>query len=173
MSNWISGVLVVALLIGGIVMGFLDTEGGVGNGVQAPAFAFVKFTGERITSEELKGKVVMLDFWATWCPPCVEEMPMLVKVAQEYKSKGVVFIAVNRDDPEDAEEDVTAFINHKVPGLRPFAAYGDAVSGAVFKVRALPTIYIVDPSGKIIASQTGQVSERRVRAWLDKALQAR
>ena len=65
---------------------------------------------------------------------------------------------------------VTAFINHQVPGLKPFAAYGDPGTGAAFKVRALPTIYILDRQGKIIGSQTGQVSERKVRAWLDKAL---
>lgn len=169
-SNWVSGVFIVGLLVASVVMGFLETEGDIANGIPAPAFSFERFTGGQVTSTELKGEVVMLDFWATWCPPCVEEMPMLVKLAKEYESKGVRFVAVSHDDPDSAKDDVTAFINHEVPGLKPFAAYGDPITGAAFKVRALPTIYILDRKGKIIGSQTGQVSERKVRSWLDKAL---
>ncbi len=168
-SNWVSGALVVALLIGAVLMGFLETLGNIATGVQAPAFSFERFTGGQLSSAELKGKVVMLDFWATTCPPCVEEMPMLVKIAQEYQSQGVVFAAVSLDEPEDAKNDVAAFIRDQVPGLEPFAGFGNE-AGSAFSVRAIPTLYILDRQGKIIGSQTGQVSERKVRSWLDAAL---
>ena len=167
-SNWVSGILVVALLIGAVLMAFLENGGAIATGGPAPAFGFERYTGGRVSSEQLKGRVVMLDFWATWCPPCVEEMPMLVALAKEYEAKGVTFVAAN--DPDDSEEDLTTFINHTVPAVRPYAAYGDRASVAGFRVRALPTIYILDRQGTIIGSQTGQVSERKVRAWLDQAL---
>lgn len=170
-SNWISGGLVVALLIGAVVMGFLDSEGGIASNVPAPEYSFERFSGGRVTSADMKGKVVMLDFWATWCPPCIEEMPMLVKLAKEYEAKGVAFVAVSHDDPEEAEDQIRMFINHKVRGVEPYVAYGN-VSSARFKVRALPTMYVIDGKGRIVGSQTGLVSERKMRSWLDKALLA-
>ena len=168
-KSWVSGAVVVALLIGALVMGFEETHGGLPEDKAAPAFSFEKFGGGTVTSAELRGQVVMLDFWATTCPPCVEEMPMLVKIAQEYQSKGVVFAAVSLDEPEDAKNDVAAFSRHEVPGLEPFAGFGNE-AGSAFSVRAIPTLYILDRKGKIIGSQTGQVSERKVRSWLDAAL---
>jgi thiol-disulfide isomerase/thioredoxin len=169
-SNIISGALVVALLVGAVLMGFLETETEMNDGIPAPPFKFERFTGGQITSAEVKGKVVMLDFWATWCPPCVKEMPMLVRVAKEYEAKGVVFVAASQDDSDHAADVVGEFISHDVPGLKPFAVYSDAAVSAMFKVRALPTLYVIDRQGKIIGSQTGEVSERKVRSWLDKAL---
>ncbi len=169
-SNWISSALVFALVVAAVVMGFLESSGNMASGGAAPEFSFERFTGGKITSAELKGRVVMLDFWATWCPPCVEEMPMLVRVAQEYEAKGVTFVAVSHDDPDVRVDAVSAFVSHREPGLKAFAAYGDPMTGAKYQVRALPTIYIIDRSGKIVGSQTGQVSERKIRSWLDKAL---
>jgi thiol-disulfide isomerase/thioredoxin len=169
-SNWISSALVFALVVAAVVMAFLESSDGKAGGGPAPEFSFERFTGGQVTSAELKGRVVMLDFWATWCPPCVEEMPMLVRVAKEYEAKGVTFVAVSHDDPEGREDAVAMFVNHREPGLKPFAAYGDPQTGAKYQVRALPTIYIIDRNGKIVASQTGQVSERKIRSWLDKAL---
>lgn len=171
LGNWVTGLLVAGLLIGAVLMGFVETKTAL-DGQPAPQFELTLFTGGQISSEQLKGKVVMLDFWATWCPPCIEEMPWLVKVAKEYESRGVAFVAVSHDDGDTAVEDVTRFIARDVPDLKPYVAYGDPATGARFKVRALPTIFILDKKGQITGSQTGQVSERKVRAWLDEALAA-
>lgn len=169
-SNWLSGALIVALLIGAIVMGFEEMHSGLPDDVPAPAFSFEKLGGGRVTSSELVGKVVILDFWATWCPPCREEMPWLVKLAEEYQSKGVAFVAASDDEAGEAKAAVGIYVD-QLPGLRPYAAFGDPAIGARYKVRALPTIYILDRQGKIVASHTGQTSERSVRRWLDDALE--
>ncbi|GBC93480.1 Thiol-disulfide oxidoreductase ResA [bacterium HR15] len=60
-----------------------------------------------------KGKVVVLNFWATWCQPCVEEFPALVKLYNNYRKKGVIVIAVSVDDPETADEQVQPFIKRQ------------------------------------------------------------
>ena len=73
----------------------------VDGGSSAPTFEIDKLGGGKIALADLKGKVVMLDFWATWCPPCREEIPSLVKLTKEYESKGLTFVAASRDDPPD------------------------------------------------------------------------
>ena len=166
-SNWLSGVLIVGLLIGAIVMGFEEVQGGLADDVPAPDFAFERFGGGQVTSAGLRGKVVLLDFWATWCPPCREEMPWLVRVADEYESRGVVFVAAN--DPDEEKETVGQYLASN-PALRPYEVLGERGAGALYKVRALPTLYVLDRQGRIVASHTGQTSERAVRRWLDDAL---
>jgi cytochrome c biogenesis protein CcmG/thiol:disulfide interchange protein DsbE len=145
-------------------------EEGLPEEAVAPAFSFERLGGGTVSSAELKGQVVILDFWATWCGPCREEMPWLVKVAQEYQSKGVTFVAANIDDPDEQKAAVGIYVD-SIPELKPFAVFGDAEDGARFQVRALPTTYVIDRKGMIVAAQTGQASERSVRRWLDKALE--
>ncbi len=169
-GNWLSMALVFALLVGAIVMGFVEKDTAFPNATPAPGFAFERFAGGKVDSEDLKGRVVMLDFWATWCPPCVEEMPMLVKVAKEYEAKGVTFVAVSHDDPETATAAITKFVESQVPDLRPFAVYGSPVTGARYKVKSLPTLFVIGRDGKIANSLSGEISERRLRSWLDDAL---
>ncbi len=169
-KNWLRGALIVALLIAALVMGFEEMRGGIPDDLPAPAFSFERFGGGHLSSTELKGKVVLLDFWATWCPPCREEMPWLVNLAREYDSKGVAFVAVSHDEPEEAKAAVGIYVD-QLPGLRPYAVFGDPAVGALYKVRALPTLYVLDREGKVVASHTGQTTERSVRRWLDDALQ--
>ena len=167
-GNWLSGALIVALLIGAIVIGFEEMHGGLADDMPAPDFSFERFGGGRITSSELRGKVVMLDFWATWCPPCREEMPWLATVASEYEAKGVAFVAPN--DPDEEKAAVGIYLD-QLPTLRPYEVFGEVNALERYKVRALPTIYVLDRHGKVVASHTGQTTERTVRRWLDQALE--
>jgi thiol-disulfide isomerase/thioredoxin len=169
-SNWLTGALVLALLIGAILMGFEEARAGLPDDQQAPAFTFEKLAGGELASAQLGGKVVLLDFWATWCPPCREEMPWLVSLAGEYGPKGVELVAVSHDDPEDAKEAIEGYLQ-KIPELRPYVVLQNRAVAALFKVRAFPTLYVIDREGKIVASHTGQTSERNVRRWLDEALE--
>ena len=70
------------------------------------AFDFVATTieGKRISLEDLRGKVVVMNFWATWCPPCMREMPAVEQLASRYKNKGLVVISVNVEDAATARE---------------------------------------------------------------------
>jgi thiol-disulfide isomerase/thioredoxin len=136
----------------------------------APPFHFEKFGGGQISSDALRGRVVMLDFWATWCGPCVAEMPTLVKLAQEYESKGVVFVAANRDDERVAKVEVGLFIDRRVPGLAPYVAFADDQTAEGYEVSAIPTMFLIDRDGRIHQSYLGAAGERTWRHRLEEAL---
>jgi len=70
---------------------------GVSKGQRAPEFALTALAGNKVSLSSLRGKVVLIDFWAQWCEPCKRELPQLDKLAQEYARKGVVVLAVNID----------------------------------------------------------------------------
>jgi thiol-disulfide isomerase/thioredoxin len=139
-------------------------------GGAAPLFSLQKFEGGTVNLAELHGHVVMLDFWATWCGPCVAEMPTLHKLAREYESKGVTFVAADQDDPEDAKEAVQKFVTQVQPGLGPYVAMGDPAMTRQYKVRAFPTLYVIDGEGRVIDAREAQQPEIILRGVLDKAL---
>ncbi|HSP20470.1 MAG TPA: TlpA disulfide reductase family protein, partial [Myxococcaceae bacterium] len=117
----------------------------------APPFQLEKFGGGSIRSTELRGKVVMLDFWATWCGPCIAEMPTLLKLAAEYEPRGVVFLAASRDDPSVAKVQVGMFIDQRAPGLARHAAFADDGTADAYDVSAIPTMVLIDRRGKLQA----------------------
>src|SRR5207302_7645992 len=77
---------------------------GVGKGQRAPEFALTSLKGPKVTLSALRGKVVLIDFWAQWCEPCKKELPQLEKLAREYAGKGVVVLTVNIDKQRDNAE---------------------------------------------------------------------
>ena len=172
-----SGRLWVTLLVGLGLFGALWA--GIGearrlrpqpSGKQAPAVGFQRFGGGSVALDSLRGKVVLVDFWGTFCGPCVEEMPLLVKLAQEYESRGLAFVAPSLDDPDRASVEVGVFIDSQVPALAPYAAFGNDASANAFGVQALPTMVVIDRSGKVIATYIGSASEREWRSRIERAL---
>ncbi len=170
---WIS-VLVGCLFAALIYLGVLDARGsrGIPKGQPAPAFSFQRHQGGVAKLTDYQGKLVMLDFWATWCPPCVEEMPTLVRLAKEYEPRGLVFVAANRDEPSEAKAAVGVFVATRVPGLGPYVAFADDRSTASYLVRTLPTLYLIDRRGKVVDSHVGLASESALRGWIEEALEA-
>ncbi len=168
----LTGLLVAGLLGGALVLGVMEAKGRalLPEGTPAPDFTLQRYAGGQVSLEQLKGKVVLLDFWATWCPPCVAEMPYLVKVAREYEQKGLVFVAANVDEEEQAAV-VDAFVNQRVPDLAPYAAFADWPVQSQYRVRVLPTLYLIDREGKIVQAYSSQVSETKLRRWVEQALE--
>lgn len=145
---------------------------GVSEAKSRPAseFSLPRWDGGTQTLSALRGKVVLLDFWATWCPPCVEEMPSLVKLAKEYASQGVVLVAASRDEPATWKVDVSLFADKRAPGLTAQAVLADDAVSDRYNVSVLPTLFFIDREGKIVAESTGYTSEDALRARLERVL---
>lgn len=125
--------------------------------------------GGEMRLADLRGKTVVLDFWATWCPPCVESIPALDRVSQEFSERGLVAVAVNRDEGPDREARVRAFVKAKgLSGLR--VALDDGRTAGALKVRALPTLVVLDREGTVRAAHVGAMEEDELRAFLSSAM---
>ncbi len=172
MNTWANGLIAAGLLCIALFLGIQEAKEKALLPVKqaAPLFTMQRHGGGSVSLANLRGKVVMLDFWATWCPPCIEEMPWLVKVAAEYKSKGVEFVAAADDDVDTRVKDVTDFIERRVPELAAYAAYNELPIAYAYKIKSLPTLYIINRAGEIVESTSGLTSEWRVRKWLDAAV---
>jgi thiol-disulfide isomerase/thioredoxin len=174
---WSKVLLWAVALLGGIMLVFAGVQEArqgalVSDGTSVPSFRLQRYAGGTLELSALRGKVVMLDFWATWCPPCVYEMPYLVKVAREYESKGLVFVAASRDDGDTAPYVVDAFIKQRLPDLAPYAVYAPDEMAQVFQVQALPTLYLLDREGKVVDAQRGALDEDELRRRVERVLNA-
>lgn len=139
-------------------------------GFSAPDFTLDLLGGGEITLSDLRGQAVMINLWASWCPPCREEMPAIQKVYEEYKDQGLVVLAVNTTN-QDTEAAAAAFVDEF--GLTfpvPLDRTG-AVSNR-YQLRGLPSTYFVDREG-IIRSVVvgGPMSESLIRTKVQDILQ--
>jgi len=120
-------------------------------GQVAPDFTLPNLAGEEVKLSSLKGKVVLLDFWATWCPPCVRSLPVLAEVTKPLESQGVVFYAVNaREDAAKIQE----FLKSKelnIPVLRD----ADGAIMKLYGVQSIPQSVLIDKEGVIRAVHVG------------------
>jgi thiol-disulfide isomerase/thioredoxin len=167
------GLLAALGLAGVVTLGVLEAQRArlVPDGTSAPELELPRHEGgTALKLADLRGQVVMLDFWATWCPPCREEMPALVKLAREYESQGLVFVAASRDDGPKASRLVEAFLKRNLPDLRPYVVYASDDVARAFQVSALPTLYFLDREGKVIDAQRGALSEDALRRRIERAL---
>lgn len=114
-------------------------------GRPVPPFEAVLLDGKSIGASQLKGRVVLIDFWASWCDPCREEMPELNTLYRELKAKGVEIIGVSIDRDR---ENVDAFLK-KHPVLFPVIHDKDKDIADDFKPRAMPTAFILDQEGVV------------------------
>jgi thiol-disulfide isomerase/thioredoxin len=118
-----------------------------------PAFSLKTLDGKIVSSEDLKGKVVLINFWATWCKPCLEEMPELVALRDKYKeNKDFVFLTIN--SLEDATL-VRKFVVDKKFNLPLLLSENYTVANSV---NSLPTTWFIDKQGKIAYSKSGYSS---------------
>jgi thiol-disulfide isomerase/thioredoxin len=123
-------------------------------------FTLKTLKGETLTLRELKGKVVFLNFWTTWCPPCRAEMPSMEILYQRYKDAGLAFLAVDMRESPGAVETFLKDNPYSFPILMDI---NGAVS-AQYGVRAVPTTFIIDRDNQIIFFSAG------ARNWSDPAV---
>jgi thiol-disulfide isomerase/thioredoxin len=126
----------------------------VQNPVAARNFSVPTLDGANQALITLKGKVVLLNFWATWCGPCRAEMPSMEILYQHFKSSDFVMLAV---DIQETREEVTAFI--KEMGLSfPVGLDISGRAGSLYNISAIPTSYIIDRDGYIVATVRGSIN---------------
>src|SRR6266852_2174272 len=128
-------------------------------GAPAPGFSLARYEGGTLSLSALRGKVVLLDFWASWCEPCLAEIPFLVKLAREYEPKGLVLVAANRDEGANAKASVGVFVARQAPDLGPYIVFADTAVAAHYQIDSLPTAYFIDREGKILSSYFGYSPE--------------
>jgi thiol-disulfide isomerase/thioredoxin len=164
--------LVALLGLAVMYLGVHDAREGarIRKGAAAPPFEVARYDGGRVSLEELRGKVVMLDFWATWCPPCAAEMPTLTKLASEYEAAGLVFLAANCDDVGAAPGLVKSFVAQRAPNLGKSVVYADDQMAASYGLKALPTLYFIGRDGHVLESHDGYASEKLLRRQIESAL---
>ena len=120
----------------------------------APSLVLADIRGVEHSLEQYRGKVVVVNFWATWCPPCVEELPSLENAWQRYRQQGLVVLAVSGE-----ESDVVTSFLERLPSEITFPVLidGDMKSGNRWQIRGLPTTVVVDRSGDVHWRAEGQL----------------
>ena len=117
----------------------------------APEFELKGEDGKLYRLSDYRGQVVILNFWATWCPPCRDEMPSMERAWQKIKGKGIVILAVNMGEDEDAIFEFTG--NYPVTFPLPMDSDGAVIKK--YPVVGLPTTYIISPEGMVTHRAVG------------------
>mgnify|MGYP001443607850 CR=1 FL=1 len=118
---------------------------GLEKGDLAPDFELETLEGEKVSLSDFRGKRVMLNFWATWCPPCRAEMPDMQKF---HENKDVVILAVNLTETESSEDNVPKFVEEYGITFRVPLDVDSSVS-TLYQIRPIPTTYLIDSNGMI------------------------
>ncbi len=122
--------------------------------------------GDEVTLSDLRGKAVMLNFWASWCGPCRIEIPHMIALYDEYRDSGFEILAVNlRENPAQ----VQAFADQLGMNF-PIALDTNGQVGAAYYVRAIPTTYFLDSEGVIRFIHRGTLSEAALRDYIERLL---
>jgi peroxiredoxin len=137
-------------------------------GAIAPNFSLTTVDGEPVSLHDLRGKSVMVNYWVTWCIPCIEEMPVLEKLHREFQDQDFVMLSVNGI----AQDDLSTVMNTLGEFEVTFPVVldeGDAVYNE-FQVRFMPTSFFIDPQGVIRHIQFGSTTEDGFRSTIEELL---
>jgi peroxiredoxin len=133
-------------------------ETGTEPGMKAADFELPELKGDsRLALEDMEGKYVVVNMWATWCPPCREEMPDFVKFYEDYQDEGVEMVGINMTDTERNIEAVEQFVEEfKIPFYTLLDEEG--IMEDKYSVYVMPSTYIIDPDGRMAMNRPGYIS---------------
>jgi thiol-disulfide isomerase/thioredoxin len=133
----------------------------------APAFAVTTLDGSRFNLDQMKGRVVLVDFWATWCGPCMEELPQIKQIAKDFAGQPLVILSISWDEDEQTWKKFVAKNQMTWPQYRDT----NHRIGNLFEVRALPGYFTIDSDGVLTTEMLGGGFdvESRLKKLVDKA----
>ena len=129
------------------------------NGIMAPDFELPTLDGRKVKLSDYRGKAVLLNFWATWCPPCKVEMPWFVDLQKQYGNDGLVVLGVAMDDT--TPQKIAAFASEMGVNY-PVLLGTDQVSDDYGNVQYLPTTFYIGRDGRIVAKMDGLLGRKDV-----------
>ena len=145
----------------------LETESAPDTREMAPDFTVLDEAGNEVKLSELRGKPVVINFWATWCPPCRAELPYFDKAAAE-RGEDIVFLMVNlTDGGSETEEGVRAFLQDNGYSF-PVCFDTEQDAAEAYGVSAIPLTVLIDAEGHVADKHLGTMSEELLNTFLDK-----
>lgn len=133
----------------------------------APELKAVDTDGKPVTLADYRGRVVLVDFWATWCAPCVKAMPGLDKLAAKRKDQGFSVLGISIDEEP---KKVAPFLAKRPVGYRIALDDPKSPTWSAYKVRAVPAMFLIGKNGQILSQWKGEVSLKTIEAEVEKAL---
>lgn len=131
------------------------------SGIQAKGFVFTDSTGKTLTLSDYRGKWVLINFWATWCPPCLKEIPDLVSLYESRKDVMVIGVAMDYQNPKTVLKFADSLsISYPI-------VFGDRkIAAQIGPVSMLPTTYLFDPAGQPAAYHVGLISRESLEEFM-------
>lgn len=159
-------IIVISLMGLGIILGGCGKENNSGQSNLAPApdFTLKTLDGKTISLSNVKGKVVLLDFWASWCAPCRKELPHIQKLANEFRDKGLIIYGIN-DEPIDKAIEFLKKNNYSLTVL-----HDDNTVAHLYQVTGFPTIVFIDKDGRLVETIVGYEEEAVLREKIERLL---
>ena len=133
---------------------------------QGISLSSITVAGNRVSLSDYRGHVVMLNFWATWCPPCQAEMPVIENAFEAYRNRGFVVLAVNNAERADQVDRFATQLKLTFPILLDYSADIQEQFG----IKGYPTSFFIDPQGKLYATHNGMVSQEQLQAYIETGL---
>ncbi|MEO0115591.1 MAG: TlpA disulfide reductase family protein [candidate division WOR-3 bacterium] len=143
------------VLISAVLVVFLIGCGGGSTKPSSPQisnkydFTLESMQGDKVTLSALKGKVVILDFWATWCPPCRAAIPKLIELYNKYRNQGLLILGIALD-----ERDKVVKLSKEMEINYP-VLFDDKVTSKNYEIQSIPTLFVIDKKGKQVHKEIG------------------
>ncbi len=149
------GIFLLALLLYiGLMQEKAEHRTAVFVGSKAPDFVLKSLDGQEVRLSDYRGKVVLVNFWASWCPPCRAEMPLFEDIYKRYKDKGFLILAISTDVNEEAVHKFLKDIKVSFPVLMD-----DGKVSETYGITGLPTSFLIGRDGKVVRIRLGEYKE--------------